>query len=41
MRVLTASPKIVYGIAFEGGFVLMKKGTLSRHHIVRNGKKSP
>jgi hypothetical protein len=38
MKVLSASSKLVIGSAFEGGFVYLKKGTLTPNKVIRRGK---
>lgn len=38
MRVISASSKLVIGSALEGGFVYLKKGTLTPKKVIRRGK---
>ena len=38
MKVLSASSKLVIGYALEGGFVYLKKGTLTPTKAIKRGK---
>lgn len=38
MKVLSASSKIVIGSALEGGFVYLKRGTLTPSKVIKLGK---
>lgn len=38
MKILSASSKLIFGSAFERGFVYLKKGILTPNKVIRRGK---